>query len=79
MLPRGYADKDRSASVPPFLIPAGGLPETQDYTVWRLDKAFTVDPAEFLSMGKAQPFTGMELYGRCVLTVHDGREVWKSI
>ena len=54
-----------------------GLPETQDFTVWRLDEKFTVDPDEFLSMGKAQPFTGMELYGRCMLTVHDGKILYR--
>ena len=56
-----------------------GLPMTQDFSVWRLDERFTVDPAEFLSMGKAQPFTGMELLGRCVLTVHQGKVIYKRI
>ena len=55
-----------------------GLPMNQDFTVWRLDEKFTVDPEEFLSMGKAQPFTGMELYGRCYLTVHNGKIVYKK-
>lgn len=53
-----------------------GLPVGGDFTVWDLDKAYTVDPGEFLSMGKATPFTGTELYGRCVMTVHDGKIVY---
>ena len=47
-----------------------------DFTVWDLEKEFTVDPAEFLSMGKATPFTGWKLLGQCVLTVCDGKVVY---
>lgn len=54
-----------------FDLPAGG-----DFTVWDLNRAYTVDPAEFLSMGRATPFAGMELFGRCVMTVHDGKVVY---
>ena len=39
------------------------------YTVWDLDKKFTVDPNDFLSMGKATPFENHTLYGECKLTV----------
>ncbi len=39
------------------------------YTVWDLDKKFTVDSTEFLSQGKATPFENCELYGECKLTV----------
>ncbi len=55
-----------------------GLPLGLDFSVWDLNKAYTVDPAEFRSMGKASPFTGMELYGRCLLTVCDGKIVWQE-
>ena len=54
-----------------FALPANG-----DFTVWDLDTAYTVDPAEFQSMGRATPFTGTTLYGRCLMTVHDGKIVW---
>ncbi len=49
-----------------------------DLTVFDLDRAYTVDPAAFQSMGKATPFTGMELYGVCMLTMVDGRIVWRE-
>jgi len=49
-----------------------GLPVGADFTVWDLNASYTVDPAEFLSQGRATPFTGTRLYGRCVMTVHDG-------
>ena len=39
------------------------------YTVWDLDKKFTVNPQEFLSMGRATPFENYELYGECKMTV----------
>ena len=50
-----------------------GLAETKDYTVWDLEKEFTVDPDEFMSMGRATPFKGEKLYGRCCLTVCNGK------
>ena len=56
-----------------FQIPLG-----LDFSLWDLNKEYTVDPEEFLSMGKATPFTGMKLYGRCILTVCDGKIVWQE-
>ncbi len=53
------------------------IPMGEDYTVWDLEKTFTVDPAEFLSMGKATPFTGWKLWGQCVMTVCDGEIVYR--
>ena len=54
-----------------------GLPANGDFTVWNLSKEFTVDPAAFLSKGKATPFTGWKLNGECLLTVCDGKAVYK--
>ena len=39
------------------------------YTVWDLDKEFTVNVSEFLSQGTATPFEGCRLYGENRLTV----------
>ena len=55
-----------------------GLPLGLDFSIWDLSKTYTVDPGEFLSMGKATPFTGMELQGRCLMTVCDGKIVWQE-
>ncbi len=49
-----------------------------DYSVWDLDREFTVDPEEFLSMGRATPFEGWKLSGICLLTVKDGKAVYKK-
>jgi len=53
-----------------------GIPPGEDYTLWRLDKSFTVDPATFRSMGRATPFAGWPLQGVCVATVCGGRLVY---
>ena len=54
------------------------IPLGDSYTVWDLDKEFTVDPEDFISMGKATPFAGWKLKGQCVLTVCDGKVVYKK-
>jgi len=54
------------------------IPMGNDFTVWDLSKEFTVDPADFLSKGKATPFAGWQLQGECVLTVCDGNIVYKK-
>ena len=56
-----------------FNIPLG-----LDFSVWDLNADYTVDPEEFQSMGRATPFTGMALTGRCLLTVCDGKIVWQE-
>ena len=55
-----------------------GLPETQDFSVWEVDTPYTLDPSEFLSMGKATPFAGDTLYGKNLLTVHNGVAVYRK-
>ncbi len=55
-----------------------GIAEGNDFSIWELNKRFTVDPDEFESMGRATPLAGMELYGRCVCTVRDGHVIWNE-
>ncbi len=55
-----------------------GISANGDYTVWDLNEEFTVDPAEFLSMGKATPFTGWRLFGRCMMTICAGKVVYRN-
>jgi len=54
-----------------------GIPLGEEFSVWDLSKAITVDPAHFLSQGKATPFAGDTLYGECVLTVCNGKIVYQ--
>lgn len=53
------------------------IPLSDDYTVWDLNSKYLIDPDDFLSKGRSTPFEGMEVYGRCLLTVCDGKTVYK--
>ncbi len=55
-----------------------GIPLGESYSVWDLNAKETVDPEKFLSKGKATPFAGRILYGKCLLTVCDGNVVYRS-
>ncbi len=55
-----------------FSIPLGC-----DYSIWDLEEEYTVNPAEFVSLGKATPFEGWKVNGRCLATVCDGKIVYK--
>ena len=46
-----------------------GLPETEDFCVFDLEEEYEINPDEFLSKGKATPFQGEKVFGRCRLTV----------
>lgn len=52
--------------------------ERADIAVFDVRKPYKIDSAEFLSMGKATPFEGEEVYGRCMLTLFGGEKVWKE-
>ena len=52
--------------------------EPADLSVFDLETAWTVDPENFQSMGRATPFAGMELYGVCRLTMAGGEIVWRE-
>ena len=49
-----------------------------DFTVWDLNQEYTVNTDDFLSMGKATPFEGYKLFGKCIATVHNGKIVYKG-
>ncbi len=49
-----------------------------DYALWEVGKPYTIDSASFVSLGKATPFDGWQVYGRCLKTVCGGRTVWQD-
>lgn len=49
-----------------------------DFAVFDISEAYKIDPENFLSMGRATPFAGREVFGRCLLTVHNGKVVYKA-
>ncbi len=57
-----------------FALPDAG----HSFSLWRLDESFTVDPAAFLSCGRATPYAGQELLGVNYLTVCDGHIVYQK-
>ena len=54
-----------------------GIPLGCEYSVWDLNEESTVDPADFVSMGKATPFEGWRISGKCIATVCDGKIVYQ--
>ena len=55
-----------------------GLPLGNDFSLWDLGAEYEIDPAQFVSMGKATPFQGWKVQGKCLLTVCDGRVVYQA-
>ena len=55
-----------------------GIDTNNDFAVFDISEAYKIDPKDFLSMGRATPFAGREIFGRCLLTVHDGKVVYKA-
>lgn len=49
-----------------------------NFTVFDISKEETVDPNSFLSMGKATPFAGWSVSAHCMMTVANGKVVWKD-
>lgn len=55
-----------------------GIDTENDFAVFDISEAYKIDPKDFLSMGRATPFAGREVFGRCLLTVHNGKVVYKA-
>ena len=48
------------------------------WSVWDLNESYTIDPENFVSLGRATPFAGMQVFGKCLMTVIGDRVVWKE-
>ena len=55
-----------------------GLPEFDGFSVWDLEAEYEIDPEKFLSMGRATPFAGEKVFGKNLLTVYNGKIVYKA-
>ena len=60
--------------LPPVTLEPG---QDADLTLLNLNRAWTVVPGEFVSMGHATPFAGWQVYGSCELTMVGGKTVWQ--
>lgn len=49
-----------------------------DLCVFDPNEAWTIDPNEFASMGRATPFEGQKVFGRVKMTVYNGEIVYQS-
>ena len=49
-----------------------------DLCVFDLDAEYEIEPDSFLSMGRATPFKGKKVYGKCVMTLCGGKIVYKE-
>ncbi len=47
------------------------------YCVWDVKDSYTLNSDSFLSMGKATPWEGEQLYGKNILTVYNNKEIYK--
>lgn len=54
-----------------------GLPLTQDFCVYDPNAVYRVDPTAFVTKGRSTPFMGKQVYGKCVLTICDGKVVYR--
>ncbi len=55
-----------------------GIDISQDFSVWDLAHEFTVDPEAFLSKGRATPFENQKLFGKCLMTVCEGKTAYRE-
>ena len=55
------------------------IPFSNDFTVFKLDEKYKVDSNKFLSKGRATPFDNEELFGKCYLTVCNGKIVYDRL
>ena len=55
-----------------------GLPLGTDYSIWDLNAAYPIDPEDFLSKGRATPFAGWQVSGKCIATICDGKLVYAA-
>lgn len=63
-----------------FKLPGGEIKagSPANLAVFDTDTEYTIDPAEFASKGRATPFEGWRVKGKCLMTVCAGRTVWKA-
>ena len=49
------------------------------FTVFDVGEEYTINPDEFLSMGRATPFKDKRVFGKCLLTVYNGNVVYENL
>ena len=53
-----------------------GIMSDVGFTVWNVEKEYSIDPEEFATLGRATPFEGRRVFGENLLTVYNGSVVY---
>ena len=53
-----------------------GIAQSNDFSLWNLDKEYIINSEDFLSKGKATPFLREKVYGKCLMTVCGGKKAY---
>ena len=54
------------------------LPASENLTAFDLSESYEIQPEDFLSMGRATPFAGERVTGKCKFTIAGGKIAWLS-
>ncbi len=55
-----------------------GIEGDMGFTVWNVDSQTKINPEQFLTKGRSTPFEGDEVFGICLMTVCDGKIVYRN-
>lgn len=55
------------------------LGDKASFTVFEIENEYEIDPESFKSMGKNTPFGGRKVFGKCLMTVYDGKIVHNAL
>ena len=53
--------------------------QNADLTVYDLEANYNIDSTAFVSMGRATPFDGDNVYGKCVMTICNGKIIFNDL
>ncbi|MBQ8535794.1 MAG: dihydroorotase, partial [Clostridia bacterium] len=68
-------DKMALAPARRFKMEAGA---EKSFTVWDLEHCEAIDAEKFFTKGRSMPFGGWPVYGKCLMTVVDGKIVYRE-
>ena len=56
-----------------------GITADPGFTVFEVENEYEINPEDFLSKGRSTPFTGVRVFGKCLLTVYGGKAAYVDI
>lgn len=63
-----------------FKIPGGNITDgqTANICIWDLNERWNINSSNFASIGKSCPFDGKEVFGKCKMTICNGKIVFRE-